>query len=39
MKIYCNYCNTPTHADTSCPHQLKDDSDINVIIPYEKEKL
>ena len=24
MKIYCNYCNTPTHADTSCPYQLKE---------------
>jgi len=24
MKIYCNYCKTPTHADTSCPHQLKE---------------
>ena len=25
MKIYCNYCNTPTHADTSCPYQLKEE--------------
>ena len=21
--IYCTYCKTPTHADTSCPYQLK----------------
>ena len=23
-KIYCTYCKTPTHADTSCPYQLKE---------------
>ena len=22
--IYCTYCKTPTHADTSCPYQLKE---------------
>jgi len=25
-KIYCTYCNTPTHADTSCPYQLKEET-------------
>ena len=24
--IYCTYCKTPTHADTSCPYQLKEET-------------
>lgn len=23
MKIYCDLCKTPTHANTSCPWQMK----------------
>jgi len=32
-KIYCTYCKTPTHADTSCPYQLKEETMSNTPKP------
>jgi len=28
--IYCTYCKTPTHADTSCPYQLKENNELSI---------
>ena len=36
MKIYCTYCKTPTHADTSCPYQLKEKS-VHIVPGHKKE--